>query len=58
MLQDTESFEKMKAAIAILKLVAQGEQDIREGHWVDHDALFDDIEQDLSKLQKTSSLID
>ncbi|HMO04437.1 MAG TPA: type II toxin-antitoxin system Phd/YefM family antitoxin [Kiritimatiellia bacterium] len=31
-LQDPESYEQMKAAIGLLKLVAQGEKDIQVGH--------------------------
>jgi prevent-host-death family protein len=33
-LQDPESYEKMKNAIGLLKLVAQGEQDIQAGRTV------------------------
>ena len=43
-LQDTESYESMKAAIAILKLLVQGEEDIRKGDTIPHDEVFRRIE--------------
>lgn len=39
-LQDPESFERMRNAIGILKLLAQGEEDIRLGKFVEQDVLF------------------
>ncbi|TAN45101.1 MAG: type II toxin-antitoxin system Phd/YefM family antitoxin [Nitrospirae bacterium] len=39
-LQDTETYESMRNAIGLLKLIAQGEEDIRKGKTVDHDSLF------------------
>ncbi|HQM30672.1 MAG TPA: type II toxin-antitoxin system Phd/YefM family antitoxin, partial [Syntrophales bacterium] len=46
-LQDTESYESMKAAIAILKLVVQGEDDLRKGDMIPHDEVFRRIENRL-----------
>ena len=51
-LQDTESFENMKAAIAILKLLVQGEEDIRKGDVIPHDEVFRRIENRLKSARK------
>jgi prevent-host-death family protein len=51
-LQDTESYESMKAAIAILKLVVQGEEDIRKGDMIPHDEVFRRIENRLKSTGK------
>lgn len=44
-LQDPESFENMRNAIGLLKLVAQGEEDIQNGHTISQDEVFADLEQ-------------
>jgi len=51
-LQDTESFESMKAAIAILKLLVQGEEDVRKGDVIPHDEVFRRIENRLKSARK------
>jgi len=51
-LQDTESYESMKAAIAILKLVVQGEEDIRKGDMIPQDEVFRRIENRLKPAGK------
>jgi len=51
-LQDTQSYESMKAAIAILKLVVQGEEDIRKGDMIPHDEVFRRIENRLKSIGK------
>ena len=51
-LQDTESYESMKAAIAILKLVVQSEEDIRKGDMIPHDEVFRRIENRLKSIGK------
>jgi hypothetical protein len=42
----------MKAAIAILKLVVQGEEDIRKGDMIPHDEVFRRIETRLKSAVK------
>lgn len=39
-LQDPASYESMRNAIALLKLMVQGEEDIRAGRGVEQDAVF------------------
>ena len=39
-LQDVESYERMRRAIGMLKLIAQGEEDIRAGRTIPHDVVF------------------
>ena len=39
-LQDPESFENMRNAIGLLKLISQGEEDIHQGYVVSHDEVF------------------
>jgi prevent-host-death family protein len=51
-LQDTESYESMKAAIAILKLLVQGEEDIRRGDMIAHDEVFQRLEKRLKSAGK------
>jgi prevent-host-death family protein len=51
-LQDTESYESMKAAIAILKLLVQGEEDIRRGDTTPHDEVFLRLEKRLKSAGK------
>ena len=43
-LQDPQSYENMRNAIGILKLVSQGETDIREGKTMPQDAVFENLE--------------
>ena len=44
-LQDTESYENMRKAIGILKLVSLGEEDIRSGKSKSQDNVFSDLEK-------------
>jgi prevent-host-death family protein len=43
-LQDPESYENMRNAIGILKLISQGEQDVKEGKVKSQKAVFENIE--------------
>lgn len=47
-LQDTASYESMRNAIALLKLMVQGEDDIRSGSLDDQDKVFSRIEARLA----------
>lgn len=51
-LQDPRSYENMRNAIGILKLVSQGEADIREGRVRSQQEVFDDIESALKACPK------
>jgi prevent-host-death family protein len=51
-LQDTESYENTKAAIALLKLMVQGEEDIRKGSLSGQEEVFNRIEQRLKSAGK------
>lgn len=48
-LQDPQSYEAMRNAIGILKLVSQGEADIRNGKALSQDEVFSDLEGLLAK---------
>ena len=48
-LQDPESFESMRKAIGLLKLLSLSEEDIRKGQLVDQDQVFKKIERRLKK---------
>jgi len=50
-LQDPGSYEKMRNALGILKLLAQGEDDIRSGRVVSQDQVFKKLRKKL-KLGK------
>lgn len=48
-LQDPESYERMRAALAMMKLLAQGEADVRAGRVVSQRRLFSDIRASLRR---------
>ncbi len=48
-LQDPQSYENMRNAIGILKLVSQGEADIRNDKTMTQDDVFENIEKMLQK---------
>jgi prevent-host-death family protein len=51
-LQDPESYENMRNAIGILKLISQGEKDIRSGKVKSQEDVFKDIENSLKEKRK------
>ena len=51
-LQDPESYENMRNAIGILKLISQGEGDIRNGRVKSQEDVFKDIENSLKEKRK------
>jgi prevent-host-death family protein len=51
-LQDPESYENMRNAIGILKLISQGEGDIRNGRVKSQEDVFKDIENSLKEKLK------
>lgn len=50
-LQDPESYENMRNAIGLLKLISQGEEDIRHGRAKSQEDMFKDIEISLQKKE-------
>jgi prevent-host-death family protein len=48
-LQDPESYENMRNAIGLLKLISQGESDVRNGRVRLQDEVFKDIEKSLKE---------
>ncbi len=51
-LQDPESYENMRNAIGLLKLISAGEADIREGRITSQEDVFDEIESALKESHK------
>ena len=51
-LQDPESYENMRNAIGILKLISQGETDLRSGRTKPQESMFDEIESELKARLK------
>jgi len=51
-LQDPKSYENMRNAIGILKLVSQGESDIKNGKVRPQEDVFKDIEKTLKEKLK------
>ncbi len=49
-LLDPQSYEKMKKALALLKLAAQGEKDLREGNITEQTQFFKTMDEKLEKL--------
>ena len=48
-LQDPESYDNMRKAIGLLKLISLGEEDIKQGNIKTQDRVFKDIEKMLEK---------
>jgi prevent-host-death family protein len=48
-LQDPKSYEDMRNALGILKLIAQGEEDVRKGDVHEQREVFDELEKQLRK---------
>jgi prevent-host-death family protein len=48
-LQDVESYEQLRKAIAMLKLIAQSEADIRAGRVIPHDVVAAQLRRRLKK---------
>ncbi len=46
-LQDPKSYEDMRNAIGLLKLISHGENDVRNGQVKAHEKVFKDIEDSL-----------
>ena len=51
-LQDPESYDNMRKAIGLLKLISHGEEDIKQGNTKPQDRVFKDIEKMLAKKEK------
>ena len=48
-IQDPQSFEDMRNAIGILKLISMGEEDIKNGNIQEQEAVFENIEEKMKK---------
>jgi prevent-host-death family protein len=51
-LQDPESYDNMRKAIGLLKLISQGEEDIKQGKTKSQNQVFKGIENILAKHDK------
>ena len=51
-LQDPESYDNMRKAIGLLKLISQGEEDIKQGNTETQSKVFKDIDKMLAKKEK------
>jgi prevent-host-death family protein len=49
-MMDVESYEELRNAIGLLKLLSQGEEDFRAGRWVEQGKLFEGAERRLKSL--------
>ena len=48
-LQDPESYERMRSALGLLKLLAQGEEDVKSGRVVGQASVFESLKSRLSR---------
>jgi prevent-host-death family protein len=55
-LQDPESYEIMRNAIGILKLISQGESDVRSGRSKPQETLFAEVEGSLRKASNEQEI--
>ena len=51
-LQDPESYDNMRKAIGLLKIISQGEEDIKQGKTKDQEHVFKGIESILAKQNR------
>ena len=51
-LQDPDSYDKMRNAIGLLKLISQGEEDIKQGRTKSQEKVFKNIDNLLNKKLK------
>lgn len=51
-LQDPQSYENMRNAIGILKLLSQGERDVKDGKWKSQEEVFAGVEKILRERMK------
>ena len=51
-LQDPESYDNMRKAIGLLKLLSQGEEDVKQGNIKSQERVFQDIEKMLAQKEK------
>lgn len=51
-LQDPKSYENMRNAIGLLKLISAGESDVREGRIISQEKVFDELEKSLKSIGK------
>jgi len=51
-LQDPESYENMRNSIGLLKLISQGETDVRNGRVKAQERVFEDLEHSLKAKLK------
>jgi len=51
-LQDPESYDNMRKAIGLLKLISQGEEDLKQGKTKPQERVFKDLENLLAKHGK------
>ena len=47
-LQDPESYERMRSALGLMKLLAQGEEDVRQGRVRTQEEVFADLSDSLA----------
>ena len=52
LLQDPESYENMRNAIGLLKLLSLGEEDVKDGKSKSHEEVFANIENILKEKMK------
>lgn len=50
-LQDPESYDNMRKAIGLLKLISQGEEDIKQGNTKTQSKVFKDIDEILAQKE-------
>lgn len=51
-LQDPESYESMRKALSLLKLVSMSEEEVRQGKTIDNESVFSSIEKKLKNHEK------
>ena len=51
-MMDVESYDELRTALGLLKLVALGEDDIRAGRWIEQEEMFDQLEAMLEAPKK------
>ena len=51
-LQDPETYERMMAAIHMMKIIAPGQEDIRQGRVIEQNKMFDELRAELKNRKQ------
>jgi prevent-host-death family protein len=51
-LLDPASYEELRAAVGLLHLIAQGQEDLRRGRWIEQGRMFDELDREFASRER------